>query len=99
VNDSPGGATAHPPEGSGGDPPNGSAADSPNGSTVPQLRLARGSATPEELAAVVAVLSAASGADDPPAPRPTSRWVARDRLVRRPLTPGRGAWRASAWPG
>jgi hypothetical protein len=79
--------------------PDGSAAASPNGTRAPQLRLARGSATPEELAAVVAVLSAASGADDPPAPRPMSRWVARARLVRRPLTPGPGAWRASAWPG
>lgn len=72
--------------------------DSRNGNPVAQLRLAWGSATPEELAAVVAVLSATSGSDDPPAPRPMSRWAARDRLVRRPLIPGPGAWRASAWP-
>lgn len=62
------------------------------------LRLVRGDATPEEVAALLAVLSAASGGDAEPAPRPTSRWAARADLVRRPLRPGPGAWRASARP-
>jgi hypothetical protein len=65
----------------------------------PPLRLVRGDATPEEVAALLAVLSAASGGDETPAPRHTSQWASRERAVRRPLAPGRGAWRASAWPG
>ena len=68
-----------------------------NGTPVPPLRLVRGDASPEEIAALFAVLSAASGGDEAPAPRPTSAWTSRERLVRRPLTPGPGAWRASAW--
>lgn len=65
----------------------------------PPLRLVRGDATPEEIAALVAVLSAASAAGDPaPPPRPRSQWTSRERAVRQPLAPGRGAWRASAFP-
>lgn len=63
----------------------------------PPLRLVRGDATPEEVAALLAVLSATSGGDEAPAPRHTSQWSSPARAVRRPLTPGRGAWRASAW--
>jgi hypothetical protein len=63
----------------------------------PPLRLVRGDASPEEIAALFAVLSAASGGEEAPAPRPTSAWASRARLVRRPLIPGPGAWRASAW--
>ncbi|MFC8501831.1 acyl-CoA carboxylase epsilon subunit [Pedococcus sp. NPDC057267] len=70
-----------------------------NGPERTPLRLVRGDATPEEVAALLAVLSAAAGADDPPpAPRPVSRWASRERAVRRPLAPGQGAWRASGWP-
>ena len=65
----------------------------------PPLRLVRGDATPEEVAALLAVLSAASaGGEQQPAPRHTSEWSSRQRGVRRPLHPGPGAWRASAWP-
>jgi hypothetical protein len=52
-----------------------------------------GSPTPEELAAVVAVLSAASStapAEEQPVP---SRWNDRAALLRRPLFPGPDAWR------
>jgi hypothetical protein len=69
------------------------------GAERPPLRLVRGDATPEEVAALLAVLSAAAGGEDPaPAPRPVSRWASRERAVRRPHTPGHGAWRASGWP-
>jgi acyl-CoA carboxylase epsilon subunit len=61
------------------------------------LRLVRGDATPEEVAAVMAVLSAVSGEAPRPAPRHTSQWASRERAVRRPVTPGPGAWRASSW--
>ena len=63
----------------------------------PPLRLVRGDATPEEVAAVLAVLSAVSGEAPEAAPRHTSQWASRERAVRRPLHPGPGAWRASAW--
>jgi hypothetical protein len=65
--------------------------------TSPPLRLVRGDASHEEIAALLAVLSAASGGEAKPATRHTSQWSARDRAVRRALTPGAGAWRASAW--
>jgi len=66
----------------------------------PPLRLVRGDATPEEVAALLAVLTAASaGGGEKPAPRHTSQWSSRERAVRRALAPGPGAWRASAWPG
>ena len=65
----------------------------------PPLRLVRGDASAEELAALLAVLSAATaGGQDTPATRHTSQWASRERAVRRPLRPGPGAWRASAWP-
>ena len=63
----------------------------------PPLQLVRGDATHEEVAAVVAVLSAVSADAPEPAPRHTSRWASRERALRRPLFPGPGAWRASAW--
>jgi hypothetical protein len=68
-----------------------------NDTAAPPLRLVRGDASPEEIAALLAVLSAASGGQEPAAPRRTSVWASRERLVRRPLRPGPGAWRASAW--
>ena len=64
----------------------------------PPLRLVRGDASPEEVAALLAVLSAASASGPEPAPRHTSQWSSPLRAVRRPLAPGPGAWRASAWP-
>ena len=67
----------------------------------PVLRVIRGDATPEEIAAVVAVLlSRAAAADTPPPARPApSAWSDRSWLLRRPLFPGPGAWRRSALPG
>jgi hypothetical protein len=61
----------------------------------PPLRLVRGGATPEEVAAVLAVLSAVSAEAPEPAPRHTSQWSSPERALRRRLTPGPGAWRAS----
>ena len=66
----------------------------------PVLRVIRGDATPEEIAAVVAALRVL--ASDPvasaPAPAP-SAWADRSRLLRRPQFPGPDAWRRSALPG
>ena len=65
----------------------------------PVLRVVRGDATPEEIAALVAVLLSRS--DDAGAPSPSARsaWADRSRQLRRPLRPGPGAWRRSALPG
>jgi hypothetical protein len=65
----------------------------------PTLRIVRGDATPEEIAALVAVLSARSGAGEAPVrpARVAGGWSDPARLARRPLLRGPGAWRASAW--
>jgi hypothetical protein len=72
--------------------------------TEPVLRVVRGDATPEEIAALVAALLARSGhavgqARRARRPGPGTAWSDRSRLVRRPLHPGPGAWRRSALPG
>lgn len=65
--------------------------------TAPLLRVVNPDATPEEIAAIVAVFSALGSATPAPAPA-RSRWAAPvDRM--RPLhRPGPGAWRADALP-
>lgn len=68
-----------------------------SGEQRPVLKVLTPSATPEEVAAVVAVLSA-MGAPAPAPSRPVRRWAS----YRRNLTPthphGPGGWRASALP-
>jgi hypothetical protein len=54
----------------------------------------RGNASPEELAAVVAVLSAQPAAVAEEEPEVVSRWAARQDHLRQPLPHGPGAWRA-----
>ncbi len=54
-----------------------------------------GSPTPEELAAVVAVLAAVPAGAAEPEPVATSRWNDRAALLRRPVHPGPDAWRAA----
>jgi len=66
------------------------------------LRVIRGDATPEEIAAVVAALLSRAAASDapPPSARPApSAWSDRSRLLRRPVHPAPDAWRRSALPG
>jgi hypothetical protein len=72
--------------------------DQPSGRPV--FRVVRGDPTPEEIAALVAVLAARGGDDDAPGqPRSVKNgWPDRSRLLRRPLSPGPGAWRASGLP-
>ncbi|TDQ51892.1 acyl-CoA carboxylase subunit epsilon [Actinorugispora endophytica] len=80
------------------------AADETRPRPAPFLRVVRGDLSPEETAALVAVLTAraqakraARDAAAPPAPR--SAWRDRSRLVRPELRPGPGAWRSSFRPG
>ena len=65
----------------------------------PQLRVVRGNPTPEELAALVAVLASRGGAA--PEPEPVrSAWGRPGAAIRRPLPHGPGAWRESGFtPG
>jgi hypothetical protein len=70
------------------------------GETPPLLRVLKGDPSPEELAALVAVVSAlAAGAAETASRRqrgPRSEWSARHRLLRRPHRHGPGVWRSSA---
>jgi hypothetical protein len=59
------------------------------------LRVVRGDATPEELAALIAVLAGRGSAEGPAEPA-RSLWAR--PVLRGPLHPGPGAWRASALP-
>ncbi|HEX7717683.1 MAG TPA: acyl-CoA carboxylase subunit epsilon [Marmoricola sp.] len=63
----------------------------------PSLRIINEDATAEEIAAIVAVLSALGGTEAPK-PAPRSLWAARQRRTRAALRPGPGAWRASGLP-
>ncbi|HTK64254.1 MAG TPA: acyl-CoA carboxylase subunit epsilon [Pseudonocardia sp.] len=63
------------------------------------LQVVRGDPTPEEIAALVAVLTArARTAAAPPAPRRRSAWADPSRRLRRTLPHGPGAWRTSSLP-
>jgi acyl-CoA carboxylase epsilon subunit len=66
---------------------------------TPPLFAVKGDASPEEVAALVAVLqglaAAGAGAADRP---PPSEWSSHHRKVRAPLAPGRGGWRSSGQP-
>lgn len=70
-------------------------------SSPPLLKVITPDTTPEEVAAIVAVLSALGGGQPAPEP-PRSEWGSPARAVR--MTPGttfphgRGAWRASGLP-
>ena len=70
-------------------------ADQPD---APVLRIITPDATPEEIAALVAVF-AALGSSTPQAPRRrTPAWSQPARLVRTPVAHGPGGWRASGLP-
>ena len=63
----------------------------------PLLQVVRGEPTDEQLAALLAVVAARTSAAAAPAPPPPrSRWAT--PVLRGPLFPGPGAWRASALP-
>ncbi len=75
-------------------PTEGPAAEPP---ARPLLTVVRGEPTPEQLAAVIAVVGArASGGGGDEEPPARSLWAA--PVLRTPLSPGRGAWRASGLP-
>ncbi|CAN5555111.1 hypothetical protein BH11ACT8_BH11ACT8_17070 [soil metagenome] len=63
----------------------------------PLLRIVNPDATPEEVAAIVAVLSALGGGEAP-TPRRRPEWNAPHRMVRPAVSHGPGGWRASSLP-
>ena len=70
---------------------------------APYLRVVRGDATAEEIAALVATLTAVaaarSAAAGPSGPQPAApNWNSRARLLRSPVHPAAGGWRRSALP-
>ena len=62
----------------------------------PLLRVVNGDATPEEIAALVAVFASLGG--EAPTPRRTPEWSAHHRKVRTTLPHGPGGWRSSGLP-
>ncbi len=71
----------------------------PSEGREPVLRVVRGEPTDEELAALVAVVTARSaaaraGAEEPP----RSQWRNRSRNIRPAIGPSANAWRASGLP-
>ena len=67
--------------------------------SAPLLRVVNADATPEEVAALVAVFSALGSASRGDAPkRPRAAWSNPARSVRQTHRTGLGAWRASGLP-
>ena len=64
----------------------------------PALRVIAGNPTDEEVAVVVAVLSARAAARPVVPPAQLTLWSRKGRNVRPPQHPGPGAWRASMMP-
>ena len=83
--------------GEAGSTPSGGAAGS---TPSTPLILIRGEATPDEVAAVVAVVQAlaSAAASAAPAPKRRSHWADPSRMHRRPLHAGPGGWWASGLP-
>ena len=64
---------------------------------APFLRVVKGDATPEELAALVAVLASSGGSGEGP-PKAAPAWSAHHRKVRVTMPHGPGGWRNSGLP-
>jgi Acyl-CoA carboxylase epsilon subunit len=64
----------------------------------PALRVVRGTPTPEELAALTAIVAAAGAGSDAPAPGiRRGGWSDPSVRHRHELIPGPNAWRSSSW--
>jgi hypothetical protein len=67
-------------------------------SSEPLLRVVNPDATPEEVAALVAVFAALRSGEAAPPRRRTPEWSAPRRGLRRTHPSGPGGWRSSAMP-
>ena len=70
--------------------------EDPKAEQKPLLKVIDRNATPEEIAAIVAVFAALGSAGEAPKKKPRSLWATPQ--LRTPIHPGPGAWRASALP-
>jgi hypothetical protein len=61
------------------------------------LKIVNPDATPEEIAALVAVFASLGSGEEPP-PRRTPEWSAHHRKVRATYPHGPGGWRSSGLP-
>jgi len=79
--------------------PNRPTAEPPTAEPLPAFRITVGNPTADELAAVTALLLAISRsrAAAGQSAQPVGGWADPALRLRRPLPPGPGAWRASAW--
>ena len=64
----------------------------------PLLQVVRGEPTPAELAALTVVVAALSQRRPRRRPTPVGGWAERADVLRRPLLPGPGGWRAAGRP-
>lgn len=64
----------------------------------PLLKVVNPDATPEQIAAIVAVFSAIGSGTPAPAKRPVSQWSANARKARVTRPHGLGGWKASSLP-
>ena len=75
--------------------------ETPQAPVTPVLRVVKGDLTPEELAALVAVVAARNAAAAHAAARvtkqPRSEWGHPARMARRPHRFGADQWRRSSW--
>ncbi|MGA8847206.1 MAG: acyl-CoA carboxylase subunit epsilon [Nocardioides sp.] len=78
-------------------PAPGTGAGADTSTAAPMLRITSPHTTPEEVAAIVAVLASLGGVEQH-TPRPRPEWNTPHRLVRRPVSHGPNGWRASALP-
>ena len=60
----------------------------------PLLQVVKGDPSPQELAALVAIVAARASQPAPTVEAPLSSWAAPKWRVRRPLSTGPGAWRS-----
>ena len=66
-------------------------------SEQPLLKVVKGDPTPEEVAALITVISSLT-TDEVPPKRRTPEWSAPHRLVRAHCAPGPNGWRSSSLP-
>jgi hypothetical protein len=64
----------------------------------PMLRIIRGNASAEEVAAIVAVLALRTTAAAPAPSGTLSIWADKSRMMTETVAPSRGGWRRSAFP-
>ncbi|KRE37653.1 hypothetical protein ASG73_08325 [Janibacter sp. Soil728] len=72
-------------------------AEQPQAPAGPRIEVL-GDASPEQVAALVAVLSGLGGGEEEVPAGPPSRWASPERLVRHAVHPSRGGWVASGLP-